>query len=163
MKKILSLLTVLVVMSLSTAVYAQLPSITLKSMEGKSVRLDTLSNGGKPIIIDLWATWCKPCQRELSAINEAYEEWQQETGVKVIAVSVDQAQNINKVKPMVNDMGWNFEVLLDPNSDLFRAIGAASVPFTLILDGQGKVVFKSDGYADGDEEELIKKVRELVK
>ena len=96
---------------------AQLPSVVIKDIDGKAVKTDTLSNNGKPFIIDFFATWCKPCNRELTAISEVYEEWQKETGVKVIAVSIDQAQNINKVKPLVDNHGWPFEVLLDPNGD----------------------------------------------
>ena len=56
---------------------AQLPTFTLKTMDGTEVRTDTLSNGGKPFIIDFFATWCKPCNRELDAISEVYEEWQE--------------------------------------------------------------------------------------
>lgn len=141
---------------------AQLPAVTLKSMDGKAVRTDTLSNNGKPIIIDFFATWCKPCNRELTAINEVYEDWQEETGVKLIAVSIDQAQNINKVKPLVDNHGWPFEVLLDPNSDFKRALGIQMIPYTLIVDGKGNIVYKHNGYTDGAEEELIEKVRELV-
>lgn len=141
---------------------AQLPSVTLKSIDGKTVKTDTLSNNGKPFIIDFFATWCKPCNRELDAIAEVYEDWQAETGVKVIAVSIDQAQNINKVKPLVDGKGWNYEVLLDPNSDFKRALGVQMIPYTLIVDGQGNIVYKHNGYTDGAEQELIEKVRELI-
>ena len=142
--------------------HAQLPAITLKTMEGQTVKTDTLNNQGKPFIISFFATWCKPCNRELSAIQEVYEEWQEETGVKLIAVSTDQAQNINKVKPLVDEHGWEYEVLLDPNSDFRRALGIQMIPFTLIIDGKGKIVYKHNGYTDGAEAELIEKVRELV-
>ena len=80
--------------------------------------------------------------------------------MKVIAVSIDQAQNINKVKPLVDNHGWQYEVLLDPNSDFKRALGVQMIPYTLIVDG---IVYKHNGYVDGAEEELIEKVRELVK
>lgn len=141
---------------------AQLPSVTLKTMDGKTVRTDTLSNNGKPFIIDFFATWCKPCNRELKAIQEVYEEWQEETGVKLIAVSIDQAQNINKVKPLVDSYGWEYEVLLDPNSDFKRALGIQMIPYTLIVDGKGNIAYKHNGYTEGAEQELIEKVRELV-
>ena len=146
-----------------TGLYAQLPKITLKDINGKTVQTDTLSNQGKPIIIDFFATWCKPCNRELDAIAEVYEDWQQETGVKLIAVSIDQAQNINKVKPLVDHHGWEYEVLLDPNSDFKRSLGIQTIPYTLIVDGKGNIVFRHNGYPDGAETELIEKVRELIK
>ena len=131
---------------------AQLPQITLKSIDGKSVRLDTISNNDKPIIVSFFATWCKPCNRELSAINEVYDEWQKETGVKLIAISIDQAQNVNKVKP-----------LLDPNGEVRRAVGAQMIPFVLVLDKNKNIVYKHSGYADGSENELYEKVKEACK
>jgi peroxiredoxin len=144
-------------------IHAQLPSVTLKTMDGKSVNTATLSNDGKPFIIDFFATWCKPCNRELDAIAEVYEDWQKETGVKIYAVSIDQAQNINKVKPLVENHGWEYDVLLDPNSDFKRALGVQMIPYVLIVDGQGNIVYKHNGYTDGAETELIAKVRELLK
>lgn len=160
MKKVMLILAA-ALMGTAT-VKAQLPSVTLKNIEGKTVVTDTLSNNGKPFIIDFFATWCKPCNRELSAISEVYEEWQEETGVKVIAVSIDKAQNINKVKPLVDNAGWPYEVLLDPNEDFKRALGGRMIPYTLIVDGNGKIVYKHNGYTDGAEQELIEKVRELI-
>ncbi len=161
MKKLFFIIVV-ALMGIATNVSAQLPAVTLKTMEGKTVRTDTLSNNGKPIIIDFFATWCKPCNRELTAISEVYDEWVEETGVKLIAVSIDEAQNINKVKPLVDNHGWTYEVLLDPNSDLKRALGIQMIPYVLIVDGSGNIVYKHNGYTEGDEEELIEKVRELV-
>ncbi len=160
MKRIFQIL--LFAFGLTMAAEAQVPSVTLKDINGKTVRTDTLSNGGKPFIIDFFATWCKPCNRELTAISEVYEEWQEETGVKVIAVSIDQAQNINKVKPLVDSHGWTYDVLLDPNSDFKRALGVQTIPYTIIVDGNGKIAYRHNGYVEGAEEELIEKVRELL-
>ena len=162
MKKLVLLTLMAFALSLN-GVWAQLPAVTLKTMNGIEVRTDTLSNDGKPFIIDFFATWCKPCNRELDAISEVYEEWQEETGVKIFAVSIDQAQNINKVKPLVNNHGWDYEVLLDPNGDLKRALGCQMIPYTIIVDGKGEIVYKHNGYTDGAETELIEKVRALLK
>ena len=150
-----------VLMVVVQTVFAQLPQVTLKDINGKSVRLDTLSNGGKPIIIDFFATWCKPCNRELSAISEVYDQWQSETGVRLIAVSIDQAHHINKVKPLVDQLGWPYEVLLDPNSELKRALGVQLIPYTLIVDGNGKIVYKHSGYVDGEEDELLEEIKKI--
>ena len=145
---------------------AQLPKVLLKDISGKAISTDTLSNDGKPFIIDFFATWCKPCNRELDAIAEVYEEWQEETGVKIIIVSNDRAQDINKVKPLVDNHGWEYEmVLLDPNNEFSRGLGnnSGAMPYTVIVDGKGKIVYRHTGYNDGAESELIEKVRELVK
>ncbi len=162
MKKLLFVI-VITLMGVATQVSAQLPAVTLKTMEGKTLRTDTLSNNGKPFIIDFFATWCKPCNRELDAISEVYEDWQEETGVKIFAISVDQAHNINKVKPLVDNHGWTYDVLLDTNSEFQKALGIQMIPYVLICDGSGKIVYRHNGYTDGAEQELIEKVRELVK
>lgn len=141
---------------------AQLPDLTLKTIDGETVRTQALANDGRPFIIDFFATWCKPCNRELAAIAEVYEEWQEETGVKLYAVSIDKAQNTNKVKPLVDQHGWEYEVLLDPNSDFLRALGGTSIPYVVIVDGNGQIAYKHSGYTEGAEEEVIEKVRGLI-
>lgn len=163
MKQILRLLAVVVLAaaSLDAAAQSKLPGITLKDMSGRTVRTDTLSNDGRPMIIAFFAAYCKPCNRELTAIAEVYDDWQKETGVKVIAVSIDEAQNAHKVRPLVEGGGWPYYVLLDPNSDFKCALGIQMIPYQIVLDGKGNIVFKHSGYAEGGEEELIEKVREI--
>ena len=150
-------------MLMSIASFAQLPSVQLKDINGKTVDTATLSNDGKPFIISFFATWCKPCNRELTAISEQYVDWQDETGVKLIAVSIDQGQNIAKVKPLVDSNGWDYEVLLDPNGDFKRAMGVNMIPHVFVIDGNGNIAEQHNGYTEGAEEELIEKVRELIK
>lgn len=140
---------------------AQLPSINLKDIQGKTVNTAKLNNGGKPFVISFFATWCKPCMRELRAIADVYEDWQDETGMKMYIVSIDEAQNASKVKPLVKAEGWDYEVLLDSNSDFFRSLGLSSVPHVLVVDGNGKIVYSHSGYTDGSETEIIKKIKEL--
>jgi thiol-disulfide isomerase/thioredoxin len=127
------------------------------------VRVDTLSNGGKPFVIDFFATWCKPCNRELDAISELYADWKKETNVKIFIVSIDQGQNINKVKTLVDNHDWEYDVLLDPNGDLKRAFGIQMIPYVLVVDGRGNIIYRHAGYTDGEESELIEKVREANK
>ena len=162
MMKLSKLMSAVALCLVSLGAYAQLPSVQLKDLEGKTVNTAELSNDGKPFVISFFATWCKPCNRELKAIHEQYADWQEETGMKVIAVSIDQAQNINKVKPMVDGEGWEYEVLLDPNSEFRRAMGVQMIPHVFIIDGKGKIAESRSGYSDGAESHLIEKVRELI-
>lgn len=154
-----------IVLSLMLAVglgaSAGLPSVQLKTLDGKTVDTATLSNDGKPFVISFFATWCKPCNRELKAINEVYADWQEETGMKLIAISIDEAQNATKVKPLVDSEGWEYEVLLDPNSEFKQALGINMIPHVLVIDGQGNIAESHSGYTEGAEGHLIEKIRQL--
>lgn len=161
MRKVLVTLMVTVMACIAFNASAQLPSINLKDINGNTVNTATINNNGKPFIVSFFATWCKPCMRELRSISEVYPDWQDETGVKVVLVSIDEAQNSNKVKPLVDAEGWEFEVLLDVNSELYTAMGLQMVPHVIICDGNGNVVYSHSGYTDGGEEQLIEIVRTL--
>lgn len=142
---------------------AELPSVVLKDINGKPVDTATLSNDGKPFVIDFWATWCKPCVRELKAIDDVYEDWIEETGVKIYAVSLDEAQDEQRVKPFVESKGWEYEVLLDPNGDFKRQLGVSDPPHVFVVDGEGNIVWNHQGYVDGGEEEIIEAVKKAMK
>lgn len=130
---------------------AALPSVTLADIDGNSVSIAELAQKGKPVIISFFATWCKPCMRELKALDEVYEDWKDETGVTIYIVSIDQAQDIQKVKPLVDGNGWDFEVLLDPNGTLKRAMNVQQIPHVFVVDSKGKIVYNHVGYNPGDE------------
>lgn len=140
-----------------------IPAVDLKDLRGKTVNSSTFENDGKPMIINFWATWCKPCILELNNLNDIYEDWQEETGVKIIIISIDDSRNSRKVAPFVKGRSWGYEVYLDENSDFRRALGVNNPPHTLLLDGKGNIVYEHNGYAPGDENALYKKVKSLVK
>ena len=106
-------LIVFQIVLLSVLSYAQsnkqVPSVQIKTLDGRTVNTSVFENDGNPIILTFWATWCKPCIKELSAIDDLYEDWQDETGVKIIAVSVDDTRSLSKVKPFVDGRGWEYE------------------------------------------------------
>jgi len=141
----------------------QLPSVQLKDLNGKTVDTSTLDNDGKPFIISFFATWCKPCLMELEAIKDVYDDWQDETGVKLFAISIDDGQNSLKVGPETQAKGWSFEILLDPNSDFKRALGINTIPAVFVVDENGKIASSRTGYTNGAEEQLIEEVRKLLK
>jgi peroxiredoxin len=143
--------------------YSQLPNINLKDVNGVTKNLSKFSNNGNPIIISFWATWCKPCKAELNTIAEEYDDWTEETGVKLIAVSIDDARSSTRVEPYINAQGWEYLVLLDPNGDLKRAMNVNNVPHTFLVDGNGKIVWDHNNYSPGDEEELYEELVKIAK
>jgi cytochrome c biogenesis protein CcmG, thiol:disulfide interchange protein DsbE len=143
--------------------YTQLPNINLKDVNGVTKNLSKFSNNGNPIIISFWATWCKPCKAELNTIAEEYDDWADETGVKLIAVSIDDARSSTRVEPYINAQGWEYLVLLDPNGDLKRAMNVNNVPHTFLVDGNGKIVWDHNNYSPGDEKELYEELVKIAK
>ncbi len=149
----------------TTGIFAQnkkLPAVKLKTIDGKTVNLATLTNDGNPIVISFWATWCKPCKTELNTIAEEYEDWQDETGVKLVAVSIDNSRSTGRVEPYVNGQAWEYDVLLDPNGELKRAMNVNNVPHTFLIDGKGNIVWDHNNYSAGDEEELYEQIKKYA-
>lgn len=161
MRKLLSSLTLGLIFSLSLSAQDKVPNIQLKDLSGNMIDAASISNEGKPIVVSFWATWCKPCIRELNAINDQYIDWQDETGVKLVAVSVDDSRNSSRVKPFTKSQGWEYEVYLDENQELKRALNVNNIPHTFLLDGEGNIVWQHNGYIPGDEDHLYELIEKL--
>ena len=162
-KTLFSLFFATLVASISFAQNRTLPNIEVKKLNGSKFNITQIENEGSPIVISFWATWCKPCKKELNNIAEVYEDWQDETNVKIIAISIDDSRSMSKVNPYVNASDWDYEVYLDTNSDLKRAMGVSTVPHTFLLNAKKEIVWQHKGYIDGDENQLYKEIKKLVK
>jgi peroxiredoxin len=165
MKRIVVLFVVFLFGSLLVAQnteYNKLPSVNIKTIDGEAFNTADIYNEGKPIIISFWALWCKPCKKEMEAYNENYFDWVDETGVKIYAVSIDDARSTSKVAPFVNGKSWEMEVLLDPNGDFKRAMNVNMIPHTFLLDGEGKIVYQHTSYYEGLEEEIYELVEKVA-
>lgn len=141
----------------------QLPNVDIKDVQGNPFNTSKINNDGKPFIISFWATWCKPCIKELTTINDVYSDWQKETGVKLYAISVDDARSSSLVAPMVNGKGWEYAVLLDQNGDFKRAMNVGPIPQTYVVNGKGEIVWQHTSFSEGAELDLIEIVRKVEK
>lgn len=163
----LLILPVVLLFSANSLVFAQnkswtLPEVEIRDLKNNAVSATELANSEGPTIISFWATWCKPCIQELNNINDVYPDWQDETGVKLVAVSIDDTRNAPKVGPMANGKGWEYDVFIDYNSDLRRALNVNTVPHTFLLNSQGNIVWQHNGYTPGEEEDLYELVQKVA-
>ena len=157
MKRLLPLFLALV--AFSAFAQDELPRVDMTTLDGQPINSKELSTDDNVVVVSLWATWCVPCIKELDAISEIYPDWQDETNVKLYAVSIDDSRGVKRVKPLVNGKGWEYTVLLDTNNDFKRALGAATVPLTLLVKNN-KIVYRHSGYSPGAELALYEKIKE---
>tara|TARA_B100000683_G_C12506704_1_gene559314 strand:- start:4139 stop:4630 length:492 start_codon:yes stop_codon:yes gene_type:complete len=163
MNKIILSLCFCIYFTFSAFSQNSLPDLNIEGIDGKKVNLKTLSESGKPTILSFWATWCKPCKQELNNIAEVYEDWQDSYDVQLVAVSIDNARTAYKVKTYVDGQDWDYLVLLDKNQELRQSLNFQTVPYTLLLNKDGEIVYRHQGYVEGDEYELEDKLKELSK
>ncbi len=157
--------TLLIILLFTGIVFAQkdsqklegkAPNFELEDLDGEFQELNDFLGKG-PILISFWATWCKPCIQELREYNKIYNEFKDD-GFKIIAISTDSERSISKVKPFISSMGYKFPVLLDTNSDVAREYYARVMPYSVILNKDGQILYSHVGFSHGDE----KKVKEIV-
>jgi cytochrome c biogenesis protein CcmG, thiol:disulfide interchange protein DsbE len=141
---------------------SDIPTVSIRTLSGQQFSTSDITNDGKPIILSFWAIWCKPCLNELDAFSLNYEDWQEETGVRIFAVSIDDARSTARVAPYVSGKGWEFDVLLDANSDFKRAMNVNLLPHTFLLDGNGKIVSQHTSYFEGAEFEIYEKIKQIA-
>jgi len=160
MMRVLSIIA-FVCFSLSVSAQSKLPNVTLKDLKGKSVNIAQYGKSDKPVIVSFWATWCGPCLKELEAINKVYDKWQKETGVELVAVSIDDSRTRSRVKPLVNGKSWDYTILLDENQELKRAMNVINPPYTVVVY-KGQIVYSHTGYTPGTENELYKELKKAI-
>ena len=157
------IITLLVFVLISIHIHAQnertdIPKVDIKDLTGKTLNTSALLDGDRPVVLSFWATWCSPCIKELDAISENLEDWQEEADVRVMAISIDDARTSMRVVPMVHGKGWEFEVYLDPNGDFKRAMNVLHPPHTFVINTAGQIIYQHTSYAEGDEDELFEQI-----
>ena len=153
------------VLLISAAAYAQVPSVTVENVKGETVSTKSLLEDGKPMIVSFWSTTCKPCIMELDAIYDALPDWLEEADFKVVAVATDDSRMLAKAKSFAAGRGWSedFVLLFDKNKDFMRAMNVSVVPHVFVMDGSGKIVYSHTSYSPGSELELLEAIKKCSK
>jgi peroxiredoxin len=136
------------------------PDFALKNLDGKKVEIEKLLQDG-PVLISFWATWCKPCIKELNELQKVYNKYK-ERGFEILAINVDGPRSISKVKSMVKGLKWDFPVLWDESKDIYRKYHVLGIPHTVLIDKSGEIRYTHTTYRPGDEEVIKRKIEELL-
>ena len=135
------------------------PNMTVKDLSGNPVLMkDVLKDD--VVVVSFWATWCKPCQNELDALAEIEDTWADR--LRVVAISIDDARSVARVRSTVKAKMWPYEVYTDENSELAKSLNISSIPFVMIVD-DGKTVYSHTGYTPGSERLLVEKALSFIK
>jgi len=146
------------------AVAQDLPNTQVKDVNtGKKAPFNQTIEKGKVTVVSFWATWCVPCKKEIKNIARKLPDWKKEVDFNYMTMSIDEARAEGLVRTYAISQGWEFPYYIDANSDLKRSLNFQSVPFTLIIDKEGKAAWKHIGYEEGGENEVFEKVKELAK
>jgi len=124
--------------------YPQAPEFTLEDLNGSKISLSDLS--GKVVMMNVWATWCGPCKREIPDFIEAYEQYK-DKGLEIIGISVDRISQ-NKVLQFTEKYKINYPVAMT-TSKLTKDYGPfPAIPVTIIIDKNRKIRYRQIGLVD---------------
>jgi len=137
-----------------------LAGIRLSDLDGTLVDLGSYLGKG-PIVLDFWATWCKPCLAAIPDLNRLHADLAPR-GLQLVGINEDGQRNAAKVKPFVKTQQIVFPVLLDLNREAQNRLNVGVLPTTLLLDSQGNVVHTSFGYRQGEIDKLRQKIEPLL-
>ena len=139
----------------------QIPSVTLQDGAGKAVTTASLVDGKTPFVVSIWMTTCKPCLKELDTLSEELPDWDAGFPLRIYAVSMDDSRSQKRAVAMAQGRDWDgITALFDVNADLRRALNVSSVPQVFVYDKEGNLFYTHIGYRPGDEQELLKQVKQ---
>ncbi|MBT3516412.1 MAG: TlpA disulfide reductase family protein [Nitrospinaceae bacterium] len=135
------------------------PSFKLRNIKGNYESLE--SYRGEVVVLNFWATWCAPCRIEMPSFEKLYRRYRSE-GVTVLAITLDKNSE-NKIKSFVDEYGLSFPILLDEKGEVERLYPSMTIPFTYIIDRQGRIVARVDGAKNWESSETFEAIEYLLK
>lgn len=141
---------------------SEAPAYAAVSLTGDTVRLADLR--GRVVLLNVWATWCTPCIREMPALERLHQAHEAE-GLSIVAVSVDASTpglGAADVERFVDDLGVTFTILLDPGGEIENRFRVSGLPMTYLIDRDGRIRLKIVGAREWDEPDIAAEIRNLL-
>lgn len=137
-----------------------LSEIKVQSIKNETLHLKELYGQGA-LLINFWALWCQPCKSELPHLNKLYEKYK-ESGFTIIGINQDTPKSVSKVKSFIASQRIDFPIALDSNYEIFNKFNGQVLPYSLLIDKNGDIVYRHTGYVPGDENKLEKEIINLL-
>jgi len=150
----------LLIVALSYGQEKNLPQVKLKDMKNKTQSLDKLVND-KITLINFWATYCVPCRKEMKHLNRINATYADQ-GVQVIGISIDDSRTVGRVKSMVKSQKLKYQILLDTEQKLYKNFNTSAMPFSILVDAKGKILWEHTGYLPGDEVKMEQEIKKAL-
>ncbi|MBH31791.1 MAG: hypothetical protein CMG71_07370 [Candidatus Marinimicrobia bacterium] len=154
MKRIL--LMAILIASVASAQLGKAPPLRFQMTDGREALLQNFLDQGL-LLIDYWALWCSPCLKKMPHLNKLQKEFEDE-GLTILAVNLDSERSVSKVKSYVRSKGYTLPVALDPSQETYRMLNGIAMPYSLLIDQAGSILYRHSGYAPGDERILKEKI-----
>jgi cytochrome c biogenesis protein CcmG/thiol:disulfide interchange protein DsbE len=151
---------VIVLLALVTLVFSQesrtLPQSNLKDLKNKTVS-SSKATDGKITLINFWASYCVPCRKEMPLLDDLNEKYA-ENNVQVLGVSIDDSRTVSRVQSVIKSMKLEYPILLDTEQKLYKNFNTQAMPFSILVDADGVILWEHTGYVPGDEKEMEKQI-----
>ena len=160
------LITCFVLMQLVLAIaqdkgaLGKIPNLNLKLLNGKKTTIYKLLESG-PLLIDFWATWCKPCKIIMQHLNQYHNDYK-DKGFKVVMINQDTPRSLGKVKSFINSKNFDFLVSIDPNQQTAKKLNGQIMPNLILIKQDGTIQWRHQGYMPGEEKEIKEQIELLL-
>ena len=145
-------------LAIATVVGKSAPDFTLKSLDGKNLKLSEMT--GNVILINFWASWCGPCREEMPLLNALHNKYEP-LGFTVLGVNVE--EDLKGAKGFLKNFPVDFPVLLDNTNKVSKQFEVVAMPTTVVVDRDGNMRYLHQGYKSGDEAKYRQMVKTLIR
>lgn len=135
----------------TVAVGAPAPAYAAQTVEGSPIALADLH--GKVVLLNIWATWCKPCREEIPALETLFQRHRTQ-GLEVIGVSIDAPSEAGRLRPFVTELGASYPLWHDPDDRVSSTFLALGVPASYLIDRNGVLRWRHMGPVRADDPAL---------